>query len=150
MSYLQNFSTFLRSYKICLRLVLWFCLMRITLSSPIAFVALSCYKLPPGLTMFCLGFMRLPPPIPKTTSAETWCTAVEEPCLEALWSRRISRAPRASQRAKNGSIQQCTLKYNLIQSILLFLTSTPNYPPRHPKYHRIETTRPLIEVHWGV
>ena len=29
-------------------------------------------------------------------------------------------------------------------------TSTPNYPLRHPKYHLVETIRPLIEVHWGV
>ena len=26
----------------------------------------------------------------------------------------------------------------------------PNYHLRHPKYHLIETIRPLIEVHWGV
>ena len=25
----------------------------------------------------------------------------------------------------------------------------PNYPLRYPKYHLIETMRPLIEVHWG-
>ena len=26
----------------------------------------------------------------------------------------------------------------------------PNYPFRYPKYHPIETLRPLIEVHWGL
>ena len=30
------------------------------------------------------------------------------------------------------------------------LPAPPNYPLRHPKYHAIETIRPLIEVHWGV
>ena len=26
----------------------------------------------------------------------------------------------------------------------------PNCPLKYPKYHLIETIRPLIEVHWGV
>ena len=26
----------------------------------------------------------------------------------------------------------------------------PNSPLGHPKYHPIETIRPVIEVHWGV
>ena len=26
----------------------------------------------------------------------------------------------------------------------------PNYPLRYPKYHLMETIRPLVEVHWGV
>ena len=30
------------------------------------------------------------------------------------------------------------------------LPAPPNYPLIDPKYHLIETTRPLIEVHWGV
>ena len=30
------------------------------------------------------------------------------------------------------------------------LPAPPNYPLRDPKYHLIETIRPLIEVHWGV
>ena len=25
----------------------------------------------------------------------------------------------------------------------------PNYPLRYPKYHLIETIKPLIEIHWG-
>ena len=29
------------------------------------------------------------------------------------------------------------------------LPAPPNYPVRDPKYHLIETIRPLIEVHWG-
>ena len=28
--------------------------------------------------------------------------------------------------------------------------AAPNYPLRDPKYHLIETIRPLIELHWGV
>ena len=35
-------------------------------------------------------------------------------------------------------------------SSLRYLPEPPNYPLRHPKYHLIETIRPLIEVHWGV
>ena len=30
------------------------------------------------------------------------------------------------------------------------LPAPPNYPFRDPKYHLIETIRPLIELHWGV
>ena len=31
-----------------------------------------------------------------------------------------------------------------------FGPAPPNFPLRDPKYHLIETIRPLIEVHWGV
>ena len=31
-----------------------------------------------------------------------------------------------------------------------FPPAPPNCPLRNPKYHQLETTRPLIEVHWGV
>ena len=29
------------------------------------------------------------------------------------------------------------------------MPAPPNYPLRQPKYHLMETIRPLIEVHWG-
>ena len=34
--------------------------------------------------------------------------------------------------------------------IIRYLPTAPNYPLRHPKYHLIETMRPLIEAYWGV
>ena len=32
----------------------------------------------------------------------------------------------------------------------IYLPAPPNYPVRYPKYHLIESIRPLREVHWGV
>ena len=37
-----------------------------------------------------------------------------------------------------------------INSVPKSFPAPPNYPLRDPKYHLIETIRPLIEVHWGV
>ena len=34
--------------------------------------------------------------------------------------------------------------------IYIYIPAPPNYPLRDPKYHLIETIRPLMEVHWGV
>ena len=31
----------------------------------------------------------------------------------------------------------------------IYLPAPPNYPLRYPKYHLIETIRPLKKVHWG-
>ena len=33
---------------------------------------------------------------------------------------------------------------------LQYVPAPPNCPLRDPKYHLIETIRPLIELHWGV
>ena len=33
--------------------------------------------------------------------------------------------------------------------IYIYTPTSPNYALRDPKYHLIETIRPLIEVHWG-
>ena len=36
------------------------------------------------------------------------------------------------------------------ESRILRTQTPPNYPLRDPKYHLIETIRPLIELHWVV
>ena len=36
------------------------------------------------------------------------------------------------------------------QIIFQYTPAPPNYPLRGPKYHLIDTIRPLIEIHWGV
>ena len=38
----------------------------------------------------------------------------------------------------------------LFEVYIRALPAPPNYPLRDPKYHLIETIRPLIEVPWGV
>ena len=37
----------------------------------------------------------------------------------------------------------------LIDQLYVYLPAPPNYPLRYPKYHLIQTIRPLIEVHCG-
>ena len=39
---------------------------------------------------------------------------------------------------------------SLIRSGIMPYPAPPNHRLRDPKYHLIETIRPLIEVHWGV
>ena len=38
----------------------------------------------------------------------------------------------------------------IVGNSLIWNPAPPNYPLRNPKYHLIESIRPLIEVHWGV
>ena len=48
----------------------------------------------------------------------------------------------------NKSVLVCG--YTQIYLFMCIYQHPPNYPLRDPKYHLIETIRPLIEVHWGV
>ena len=61
-----------------------------------------------------------------------------------------SRRRRRCRFARLGAIGQMTPAFKEQTHQSRYLPATPHYPLRHPKYHLIETTRPLIEVHWGV
>ena len=45
--------------------------------------------------------------------------------------------------------QRRSCLYTLGPNVGLIYQQPPNYPLRDPKYHLMETIRPLIEVHWG-